>query len=72
MEIKDKDVAQSTFDALLEQAGHCSLWFYKPLKSIDITDPKAGVILEKICLPCSRDEWIITRRLKKWRSQNIR
>jgi hypothetical protein len=64
--------AQQAYLTLLENLRFRALWFMKPNISIDITNPYAETILNHIAEQAPRSEWLLIRKLKKWRSLNIK
>ena len=64
--------AQQAYGTLIENLRFRALWFMKPNISIDITNPCAETILNHIAEQAPRSAWLLVRKLKKWRSLNIR
>ena len=64
--------AQRTYATLIENLRFRALWFLKPNISVDITKPYAETILNHIAKQAPRSEWLMIRKLKKWRSLNIK
>jgi hypothetical protein len=64
--------AQQTYATLIENLRFRALWFMKPNISVDITKPYAETILNHLAKQAPRSEWLLVRKLKKWRSLNIK
>lgn len=69
---EDIGAAQQEFRALIENCRSRSLWFMKSDLPIDIMGPYADAMLDHIAQQSPRSDWLTVRKLRRWRSRNIK
>lgn len=65
-------LARQEFESLVAEYRDTALWYLKPGVHIDLSDPMADTILDRMAEKAPRSRWLAIRKLKKWRSQHFR
>jgi len=64
--------AQLELNKLIAENMTRALWFDKQKVSVDICAPEAQLVLDQIAVHAPRSTWMVVRKLKKWRLQNLK